>query len=158
MQRTATPTRRLASPVEVGWCELVDLPDLGLAAMHAKIDTGARTSSLHATRIRRFDRDEERWVRFTAPRSIGHAPRLCEALLLEERLVTSSSGHQERRYVIQTPMVLGPLVWTAQITLANRATMAFPVLVGRRALRRGFLVNSARRWLLGEPSKGETLE
>lgn len=125
--------------------------------MHAKVDTGARTSSLHATRVHRFERAGEAWVRFTAPRSIGHSPRPCEAPLLEERLVTSSTGHRERRFVIKTPMALGPLIWTAQITLANRATMAFPVLIGRRALRRGFVVNSAKRWLLGQPPKGEFL-
>lgn len=147
---TVKPTRRgrLAPPVEIGWCELVDFPELGLADMHAKIDTGARTSSLHATRIHEFARDGEPWVRFTSPRSVGHGSRDCEARLLERRRVTSSTGHREERFVISTPMRLGPLTWAAQITLANRAPMAFPVLIGRRALRRGFLVNSAKRFHL----------
>lgn len=145
--RTAKPPRRLASPVEIGWCELVDFPVLGLGDMRAKVDTGARTSSLHATRVRRFDRDGAHWVRFVAARSIGHEPQQCEAPLIARRLVTSSTGHRQHRYVIKTRMMLGPLAWEAQISLANRGTMAFPVLIGRRSLRRGFIVNSARRWL-----------
>lgn len=145
--------KRLRNPVEIGWCELVDLPDLGLFGMHAKIDTGARTSSIHATRIRAFERDGEEWVRFHSPRSAAHGPLDCEARLIERRLVTSSNGSRQNRYVIGTTARLGPLTWEAQLTLANRATMAFPVLVGRRALKRGFLVNSGKRWLLGKPPK-----
>ncbi|QLC26244.1 ATP-dependent zinc protease [Parasphingopyxis algicola] len=144
---------RLKEPVEIGWCELVDLPDLGLFGMHAKIDTGARTSSLHATRIKPFERDGKQWVRFHSPRSAGHGPQDCEAPLLETRQITSSNGSKQTRYVIRTVAEMGPLRWRAQITLANRATMAFPVLVGRRALKRGFLVNSGKRWLLGTPPK-----
>lgn len=149
------PRKRLPQQVELGWCELVDLPDLGLAGMHAKIDTGARTSSLHATRIRQFERDGEQWVRFRAPRSPGHDPADIEARLIEKRNVTSSNGAKQERYVIATRLVLGTLSWDGQISLANRTPMAFPVLIGRRALRRGFLVNSARRWVLGKPPKGK---
>ncbi len=149
------PRTRLKQPVEIGWCELVDLPDLGLLDMHAKIDTGARTSSLHATRIKEFERDGESWVRFRSPRSVGHGPQDCEARLVEKRHVTSSSGHRQERYVIVTKMRLGPLTWDAELTLANRATMAFPILVGRKALRRGFRVDSARRWTLGKPEKAK---
>jgi hypothetical protein len=142
---------KLRELLEIGWCELVDLPELGLANMHAKIDTGASTSSLHATRIREFERDGEPWVRFRSPRSVGHGPKDCEARLLEQRHITSSTGHRQERHVIVTEMRLGPLTWMGELTLANRATMAFPVLIGRKALRRGFLVNSAKRWTLGKP-------
>ncbi|MBC7986356.1 MAG: ATP-dependent zinc protease [Sphingomonadaceae bacterium] len=152
--RRATGAHRLAGPVEIGWCELVDLPVLGLFDMRAKVDTGARTSSLHATRVRQFERDGAAWVRFVAARSVGHASRECEAPLVERRLVTSSTGHRQQRYVIKTRMALGPRAWEAQITLANRGTMAFPVLIGRRSLRRGFIVNSAKRWLLKAPATG----
>lgn len=145
--------KRLREPVEIGWCELVDLPDLSLMGMHAKIDTGARTSSIHATRIHCFERGGEEWVRFHSPRSAGHGHQDCEARLIERRMITSSNGSQQSRYVIGTKVRLGPLTWQAQITLANRATMAFPVLIGRRALKRGFLVNSGKRWLLGKPPK-----
>lgn len=147
--------KRLKDPVEIGWCELVDMPDLGLFDMHAKIDTGARTSSIHATRIRSFERDGEEWVKFHSPRSAGHRHQDCEARLIERRMITSSNGSKQSRYVIGTTARLGPLTWQAQITLANRATMAFPVLIGRRALKRGFLVNSGKKWLLGKPPKEE---
>lgn len=146
---------RLAKPVVIGRCELVDFPDLGLVGMHAKVDTGARTSSLHATRIRQFERDGAAWVHFIAARSIGHEPLGCDAPLVARRPVRSSTGHVQQRYVIRTRMILGPLEWEAEITLANRGTMAFPVLIGRRALSRGFLVNSARRWQLKAPTGKE---
>ncbi len=147
--------KRLKEPVEIGWCELVDFPELGLTGMHAKIDTGARTSSLHATHIDSFERDGEQWIRFRTPRSVGHKPGNCEARLIERRPVTSSNGEKQLRHVIGTKMRLGPLTWDAQLSLANRGTMAFPVLIGRRGLRRGFLVNSGKRWLLEKPTKTE---
>lgn len=148
-------SEQLPEPVEIGWCELVDLPELGLTGMHAKIDSGARTSSLHATRIRTFERDGKRWVRFRSPRSPGHEPVDIEAPLIEKRMVTSSNGARQERYVIGTRVRMGDHEWDGQLTLANRTPMAFPVLVGRRALRRGFLVNSAQRWMLGKPEKGK---
>lgn len=143
--------KKTGTPVEIGWCELVQLPDLGLADMHAKIDTGARTSTLHAVKIKPFERAGHKWVRFVCPRSPGHDPQLCEAPLVERRSVTSSNGQVQRRYVIVTRMQLAGRIWMGELTLANRTTMAFPVLIGRRALRRGFLVNSARRYLAGQP-------
>lgn len=154
-RKSSRKSEKLPAPVEIGWCELVDLPALGLARMHAKIDTGARTSSLHATRIRVFERDGAQWVRFRSPRSPGHEPVDIEAPLIEKRMVTSSNGARQERYVIGTRVRLGTHEWDGQLTLANRTPMAFPVLVGRRALRRGFIVNSAKRWMLGKPEKGK---
>lgn len=154
-KKPGKPIEKLPEPVEIGWCELVDLPELDLMGMHAKIDSGALTSSLHATRIRTFERDGHRWVRFRSPRSPGHDPVDIEAPLIEKRSVTSSNGARQERYVIATRVRLGPHEWDGQLTLANRTPMAFPVLVGRRALRRGFLVNSGRRWVFGKPEKGK---
>ena len=154
-KKSGKSSDKLPHPVEIGWCELVDLPELGLGGMHAKIDSGARTSSLHATRIRLFERDGNRWVRFRSPRSPGHDPVDIEAPLIEKRMITSSNGAQQERLVIGTKVRLGDFEWEGQLTLANRTPMAFPVLVGRRALRRGFLVNSAKRWMLGKPEKGK---
>lgn len=119
--------------------------------MHAKIDTGAATSSLHAVRIKPFERDDEEWVDFTIPKSPEHAAQLCEARVVTKRQIKSSNGRIEQRYVIETVMQLGPLMWKGQMSLANRQSMAFPILIGRRALKRGFLVNSGKRWLLGVP-------
>jgi hypothetical protein len=71
---------------------------------------------------------------------------------MARRLIKSSNGRSQQRYVIETIMQLGPLTWVGHMTLANRQSMAFPVLIGRRALKRGFLVNSAKRWMLGQPA------
>lgn len=144
--------KKLTEPCEIGWCELVSLPELGIENIHAKIDSGAATSSLHAVRIKPFERDGEQWVRFTIPKSPELPAIRCEAKVLEKRLVKSSNGRSQQRYVIETIMQLGPLTWVGHMTLANRQSMAFPVLIGRRALKRGFLVNSAKRWMLGQPA------
>jgi hypothetical protein len=142
---------KLKPPLEIGWCELVDLPDFGLTKLHAKIDSGAATSSLHAVRIKPFLRDDEPWVAFTIPKSPEHAAQRCEARQYDHRPIKSSNGKIQHRYVIETAITLGPLTWSGHITLANRQSMAFPMLIGRRALKRGFLVNSGKRWTLGKP-------
>ncbi|MEO0440537.1 MAG: RimK/LysX family protein [Pseudomonadota bacterium] len=149
--RSSKLRRKLREPCEIGWCELVDLRDFGLAGLHAKIDSGAQTSSLHAVRIKPFERDGEHWVAFTIPKSPDHAAKRVEAKVFDQRAVKSSNGKVQQRYVIETVITLGPLSWSGHITLANRQSMAFPMLIGRRALRRGFLVNSGKRWMLGKP-------
>lgn len=141
--------KRLKEPCEIGWCELIDLPGLGVKNLHAKVDTGAATSSLHATRIKPFDRDGLHWVQFTIPMGAGVIDHHCEAIVYGQRRIKSSNGVMQERYVIETIMKLGPLEWKGHMTLANRQSMKFPVLIGRRALKRGFLVNSAKRWMLG---------
>ncbi|MEH6757575.1 MAG: RimK/LysX family protein [Parasphingorhabdus sp.] len=143
--------KRLKEPCEIGWCELVSLPELGIANIHAKIDSGAATSSLHAVRIKPFDRGDEQWVEFTIPKSPEFPAIRCEAKLVAKRLIKSSNGRSQQRFVIETSMQLGSFIWIGHMSLANRQSMAFPVLIGRRALRRGFLVNSAKRWMLGSP-------
>ncbi|APG63309.1 hypothetical protein LPB140_11530 [Sphingorhabdus lutea] len=141
------------NPLEIGWCELIQLPSLGLVDIHAKIDTGAKTSSIHATRIKEFDRDGEKWVEFWFRENAGLKAVRKEAPILEQRKVKSSNGEQQIRYVIKVEISLGNLQWLGEMTLANRGSMAFPVLMGRRALSRGFLVNSAKRWTLGKKEK-----
>ena len=141
--------RKLKEPCEIGWCELIDLPAFGVKNLHAKVDTGAATSSLHATRIKPFEKDGQTFVQFTIPMGSGVADYHCEAPVYGQRRIKSSNGVMETRYVIETVMKLGPLEWVGHMTLANRQSMIFPVLIGRRALKRGFLVNSARRWMLG---------
>ena len=148
--------RKLKKPIEIGWCELVDLPDFGLTKLHAKIDSGARTSSLHAVRIRAFEKNGEEWVRFTIPKSPEHAAQECVSKVYDQRAIKSSNGKTEQRYVIETSITLGPLTWDGHITLANRQSMAFPMLIGRRALRRGFLVNCGKRWMLERPDERKT--
>ncbi len=146
---------RLNPKIEIGWCELVDIPSLGLFGVHAKMDSGAATSSIHATRIRPVVRDGQDWVEFWFRDTAGEKPRRHEARVIDRRMVKSSNGDRQDRYVIEAQLCLGNLCWLGQLTLANRRAMAFPILIGRRALRRGFLVNSGRRWILGKPERSE---
>jgi hypothetical protein len=138
---------------EVGWCEMVHIPSLGITNAHAKMDSGAATSSIHATHIVPVERDGEMWVSFLFRSAAGEPSVRLEAKVIERRKVRSSNGKEQIRYVIRAKMCFGTVCWDGQLTLANRGTMAFPVLIGRRSLRRGFLVNSKLRWTLGKPDK-----
>lgn len=129
----------------VGWRELVSLPELGLAGIPAKIDTGARTSSLHADVLDDFTRDGQRFVRFAV--DWGGVRRNCEAVHVDVRGITSSNGEQQTRFVIKTPLTIGNLTFRAEISLADRSQMQFPMLIGRTALRRRMMVDSGHSWL-----------
>lgn len=129
----------------VGWRELVSLPELGLAGIPAKIDTGARTSSLHAHVLEDFERDGDRFVRFAV--DWGGMRHACEAVHVDVRGITSSNGDQQTRFVIKTPLTIGNLTFRAEISLADRSQMQFPMLIGRTALRRRMVVDSGHSWL-----------
>ncbi len=141
----------------VGWRELVSLPDLGLSAIPAKIDTGARTSSLHATVLDRFRRSGENYVRFAVDFEDQHVRQICEAVHVDLRGITSSNGETEKRLIVKTPIRIGDVEFRAEFSLADRSDMKFPMLIGRSALRRRFLVDSGHSWLQTpgrEPVKG----
>lgn len=129
----------------VGWRELVGLPELGLSGIPAKIDTGARTSSLHAHVIEEIEREGKRFVRFCV--DWGGIRHECEAIHVDIRGITSSNGETQNRYVIKTPLRIGEAVFRTEISLADRSDMKFPMLVGRTALRRHFVVDSGHSWL-----------
>ena len=131
----------------VGWRELVHLPELGLHAVPAKIDTGARTSSLHGVVLEEFERDGRKMVRFAVDFGQQHVRQVCEAVHVDVRGITSSNGETQYRYVIKTPLKLGDVEFRAEISLANRADMKFPMLIGRSSLRRRFVVDSGYSWL-----------
>jgi hypothetical protein len=131
----------------VGWRELVDLPGLGLQSVPAKIDTGARTSSLHATVLDHFTRDGQEFVRFAVDFPRQHVRQVCEAIHVDHRGVTSSNGDTQMRLIVKTPIRIGELEFRAEISLADRSDMQFPLLIGRTALRRRFLVDAGRSWL-----------
>lgn len=137
---------RKALPV-VGWRELVHLPELGLRAIPAKIDTGARTSSLHGTVIEEIEREGEKFVRFAVDFPEPRVRQICEAVHVDIRGITSSNGETQRRYVIKTPLRIGELEFRAEISLADRSDMKFPMLIGRSSLRRRFVVDSGYSWL-----------
>lgn len=135
--------RKLLPPV--GWRELVDLPGIGLTSIPAKIDTGARTSSLHARVLEDFEREGQHYVRFAVDwDDIAHEG---EAVRVDLRGITSSNGETQNRYVIKTPLRIGNVEFRAELSLADRSDMKFPMLVGRTALRRRFVVDSGRSWL-----------
>lgn len=132
-------------PLVVGWRELVSLPELGLSGIPAKIDTGARTSSLHGHVHDDFMRDGERFVRFAVDwDGVRH---FCEAIHVDLRGITSSNGESQERFVIKTPLTIGNLSFRAEISLGNRSQMQFPMLIGRTALRRRMVVDSGHSWL-----------
>lgn len=149
---TAAKPSRVRPTTIVGWRERIALPELGLPLLVAKIDTGARTSALHATRITRFQRDGQDWVRFHIPHASGLRARDCEARLVDRRAIKNTSGTPEDRLVIETLLALGPRQWRIEITLADRAAMAMPIILGRTALRRHkILVDPGKSFLTGHP-------
>lgn len=140
----------------LGWREWVALPGLGVEAIKAKLDTGARTSSLHAFGLERFTRDGTSMVRFEihpVQRSAAGALRV-EVPVLEERSVRSSSGQEELRPVILTEVALSGRAWPIELTLARRDAMGFRMLLGRQALRRRALVDPGRSFLAGRATPG----
>lgn len=142
----------------IGWRELVHLPELGLRGIPAKIDTGARTSSLHATILEEFERDGQTHVLFAVDFSQQRVRQVCEAVHIDWRGVTSSNGSTQLRRIIKTPLKIGPHRFRAEISLADRSDMRFPMLIGRSSLRRRFVVDSGHSWLQSPgrtPAEGE---
>ena len=141
------PKRRPA----VGWREWAALPDLGIPAIKVKVDTGARSSVLHAFDVVRVDDKSGAWVEFAVhplQRDTGDTVRT-RARLLDERWVRSSSGRRTFRPVIATTLVLGGASWPIELTLVRRDLMGFRMLIGREALRDGFLVAAGESFLGG---------
>jgi len=140
----------------LGWREWVALPDLGIAQIKAKIDTGARTSCLHAFYVDRFRRAKADWVRFGVhplqrdDREVLH----CEAPILDQRQVADSGGHRELRFVICTRLVLLGFDDEIELTLTNRDTMRFRMLLGRTAMRNaGFIVDPSASYRGGRANR-----
>jgi ribosomal protein S6--L-glutamate ligase len=140
---------RISVPFILGWEEWVMLPDLGLDAIKAKVDTGARTSALHAFYVEPFGPARARKVRFgvhPVPRRNDIAIE-CTARVVDRREVRSSNGEIEERYVIETPIRIGDRQWRIEVTLANRDMMVYRMLLGRQAIPRDGLVRPSASFL-----------
>ncbi|MDH3232350.1 MAG: ATP-dependent zinc protease [Alphaproteobacteria bacterium] len=133
----------------IGWREWVGLPELGVQMVKSKIDTGARSSALHAWNIRPFDKGDAPWVAFDLHpmQRDNNVVIECEAPVLGERHVRSSSGTIQLRYVIKTVLELGVRRWPIELTLTNRDEMGFRMLLGRTALRRRVIIDPSRSFL-----------
>jgi len=133
------------------WCAF---PELGLPAIKARVDSGAKTSALHAINIAPFKRDDDNWVKFDINPIQNNLKTVihCEAKLIDKRIVKSSSGYREQRYVIQTNIKIGNDTWLIEMTLTNRDSMGFRMLLGREAMSGRILVDPEQKYLLGQPS------
>lgn len=139
----------------IGWREWVSLPLLGIDKIKAKIDTGARTSALHAFSLQPFVENGKNQIRFQI-HPLQHntdMTKTCVADIVDKRLVTDSGGHEEERFVIMTPITIAGQTWSIEITLTERENMLFRMLLGRSALRKRFIVNPARSFVTTKVKK-----
>lgn len=138
----------------IGFREWVTLPLLGLTAVKGKIDTGAKTSSLHAFDIKLEKVGTKTYVDFKV-HPLQKDEKLevsCRALLVDQRVVTDSGGHKEKRYVIRTSMVLGGIKKKIELTLTNRSSMKYRMLIGRTALEE-YYIDPSQSYLGGKTIK-----
>jgi hypothetical protein len=140
-----------SSSLILGWREWLALPELGLPVIKAKIDTGARTSTLHAFYVDTFRRDGRLYARFGVHPLQQRADIVIhgEAPVIDRRQVSDSGGHREERYIIATRLALAGLDWPIELTLTNRETMLFRMLLGRTATAGRALVDPERSFLTG---------
>lgn len=137
----------------LGWREWVALPELNIARIKAKIDTGARSSALHAFAIEPYRKGGQRWIMFVMHPLQKRTDILveCHAPVKDRRLVSDSGGHRQRRYVIETQLIVGQSVIRAEMTLTNRDNMRFRMLLGRTAMDNRFIIDPGASYLLGKP-------
>lgn len=139
----------------IGWREWADLPDFEVTGVNAKIDTGAKSSAIHAFRIRETVLEGVDHVEFYLhPVQRRKKPEVfCCAPIADRRVIRSSNGQEEERYVIETRLRLNGRVWKIDLTLTNRDAMGFRLLIGRDALKRRFLIDPGASYLLGSNDK-----
>lgn len=141
--------------IVAGWREWVSLPGIDVEWIKAKLDSGARSSAIHAFDIHEFPRDDEPWVRFSIHpwQRSGDDSVDVELPIHDRRHVKSSTGHVQERYVVLMDVTLVERTVTAEVTLTSRDQMGFRMLIGREALRQGYLIDSRRSYLGGRPKR-----
>lgn len=139
------------------WCAF---PSLGIPTIKARVDSGAKTSALHAINIAPFKKEGQNWVKFDINPIQNNVKTVihCEAPLVDKRVVKSSSGFREERYVIQTNLEIGNTNWNIEMTLTNRDSMGFRMLLGREAMSGRVLVDPEQQYLLGQPTSDNLIE
>ncbi len=155
MNRVKRVKQKVRALPVIGWREWVGLPDFGIEMIKVKVDTGARSSSLHAFDVREFKRDGVEWVRFKVHPVQRRTLQTTEveAQVLEHRSVRSSSGKAAIRPVVVTDVNLLGISWPVELTLASRDEMGFRMLLGREAIRRRFLVDAGNSYYGGRPAR-----
>lgn len=136
----------------IGWREWTSLPKLGVEKIKCKVDTGARTSALHAFYIEPYHREGKLYVKFGLHPLQKNKTKIveCKSKVLDIRTVVDSGGHPEKRFVILTPVKLGLSEWAAEFTLTDRENMLFRMLLGREAIKNKFVVDPSRSFLASE--------
>ena len=142
------------SKVTIGSEEWVSLVELNIPYIKARIDSGAKTSSLHALNIQPYQKDGQNWVSFDVYpiQNDGKRRVKCNALVTDKRFVKSSTGNREQRFVIQTFMTIGDHTWSIEITLTNRDSMGYRMLFGREAMKGRLIVDPEKSFSLGNIS------
>ncbi len=157
MKSPALGKHRKPPKIQIGWQEWCALPKLHLPAIKTKIDTGAKTSALHAWDIHLYHKQGVRYVHFIVHplQNDLRLTRKCSAPVVDERTIMNSAGHKELRYVIRTPIVLGDCSWEIEISLTNRDSMTFRMLLGRDALKGMTLINPGKKLCQGKLKRRE---
>ncbi|HEY9135182.1 MAG TPA: ATP-dependent zinc protease [Pseudomonadales bacterium] len=136
----------------LGSIEVCDLPEIGISDLQIRVDTGAKTSSLHVDNLKKFTKKGKPWVRFDIHPDVYNIEKVtaCESALHDVRSIKSSNGVVEERYVIKTLMSLGARSWPIEITLTNRSDMSYLMLLGRQGMGERVLVDPSKTFLLSK--------
>jgi len=150
----------MTEKIIIGKEEWIELPKLGLPAVKARIDSGAKTSSLHAFNMELFEKNGKKYVEFDIHplQKNKKVKKKCRAQIIDKRQVKSSSGESEKRFVINTPMKLGEETWTIQVTLTNRDSMGYRMLLGREAMEKRILIDPDLSFCKGKISNNSLKE
>lgn len=134
----------------LGSIEICDLPEIGITGLQIRVDTGAKTSSLHVDNLEKFTKNGKPWIRFDIHPDVYNIEKIstCESALHDVRSIKSSNGAAEERHVIKTLIRLGNQSWPIEITLTNRADMSYLMLLGRQAMGEKVLVDPSKTFLL----------